>query len=107
MTQSKGSVLWRRVSQPSYQAPEKTNLVLSWIAGLGLMRLEASANHSSEQARIWPPRVADVRSKELLGRSSREGQNLIVVEWKRWMVVVMDIWIYHVFMIVKSDAKEG
>ena len=62
MTKSKGAGLWRRVSQPSYQAPEYTILPGWRIGGAGLRRLEAEANHSSEKERTLPPRAEEMRS---------------------------------------------
>ncbi|EJT76403.1 hypothetical protein GGTG_06322 [Gaeumannomyces tritici R3-111a-1] len=61
-TQSKAAWLCRRVSQPSYHAPVYTILPGWRTGGVGVRRLAASANHSSEKARTLPPIAAEMRS---------------------------------------------
>jgi hypothetical protein len=72
-TQSAGSILCRRVSQPSYQAPACVKTPGLRIGGVGVMRFSAAANHSSLKERILDPRGADMRSVDSLARKkSRE-----------------------------------
>jgi hypothetical protein len=62
MTQSASSVLWRRVSHPSYQAPEWTKTPGREMGAVFVVRFEAAANHSSLKATIFEPSGAEMRS---------------------------------------------
>lgn len=63
MTQSYGAGLCRRVSHPSYHAPVGTKTPGRRIGGLGVVRLDAGANHSSEKARTDEERAEEMRSE--------------------------------------------
>jgi hypothetical protein len=63
ITQSpSGESLCRLVSQPSYQAPFSVKVFGRRIGGRGLIKFEAEAKNSSENATILPPRAEDTRS---------------------------------------------
>lgn len=57
-----GRGLWRRVSHPSYHAPECTNTPGRLMGGVLVSRLDAAANHSSLKDTILEPSGAEMRS---------------------------------------------
>lgn len=63
ITQSNGAGLCRRVSQPSYHAPAWVYTPGFRTGGVGVVRLEASANHSSEHDKIQEPSGFEMRSR--------------------------------------------
>jgi hypothetical protein len=62
-TQSAGSVLWRRVSHPSYHAPACVKTPGRRIGAVAVIRFEAAANHSSLKERTLEPSGAEMRSR--------------------------------------------
>ena len=67
-----GESLCRLVSQPSYQAPFSVNVFGRLIGGKGLIRFEAEAKNSSENATIFPPSAEETRSYHLVSHPKRE-----------------------------------
>lgn len=62
MAWSKGAELWRRVSQPSYQAPVGTKTPGREMGAVGLVRSVTGEKKSSEWARWVLPRAEEMRS---------------------------------------------